>query len=128
MINYQKSVFNRLFKEESVELSKVDVELNNASELKKVSSEFSKISQDISKYIKQAEQIDAMVKEIKSWEQKVDSLFDQSVDTEMGFRDKSRELGLDPLQNKDYKDLIESKNKFKSERKKLDQIFFKYSK
>jgi hypothetical protein len=27
MINYQKSVFDRLFKEESVELSKVDVEL-----------------------------------------------------------------------------------------------------
>jgi hypothetical protein len=35
MINYQKSVFDRLFKEESVELSKVDVELGLADDVKK---------------------------------------------------------------------------------------------
>lgn len=33
MINYQKSVFDRLFSEESVELSKVDVELGVVQEI-----------------------------------------------------------------------------------------------
>jgi hypothetical protein len=44
MINYQKSVFDKLFKEESVELSKVEIELKGVKELQEMYAKLQEIA------------------------------------------------------------------------------------
>lgn len=125
-----KSVLKKLFseKEQSVELSEIPVELSIADDVKKYATLFAKYKSEIAGYIQEAQKIDDSVNKIKEWQKEVDSIFEKAVDIKMTFVAKVKELGLDPFQNKDYKSLTDAQNDFKSERRNLDKVFFKYSK
>lgn len=99
MINYQKSVFDRLFSEESVELSKVDVELGVIEDIKAIESKTAQL-----KALMQTieNKVMSMSSEIKKQLNDYDKLYKDSVSIEKQseskyneFKSKAADLGLD---------------------------------
>ena len=123
-MNTTKSVYNRLFSEDKVELASERIELGLIDDLKKDADKVSKqigfVNKDISE-VKKAIQLIGMIKADFT---STDKLANDLLKAVINFENKARDLGLDvPKQVIDYGNLSRELLKSNNELKKFIENF-----
>jgi len=101
-------VFDKLPKE-SVELSKIEVELNNAKELSNISGKMESIAKRISSLGGKAKDALNTLQELRDALKEKESTLDDGRQIAIGFRNAAKELGIDVLNSDVYKDFEKAK-------------------
>jgi hypothetical protein len=110
------------------ELKSNKVDLSLADDLKKASVQYKELVSLMQENIEKAKKIEMLVAETKQFITKGDNLFDSVIEIQQKFRDATKLLGIDPLENNDYKILNDNKSLYKTKLQELNKIFFKYNK
>jgi hypothetical protein len=113
---------------EKSELKTNKVNLSLADDLKKASVQYKELVSLMQENIEKAKKIEMLVAETKQFITKGDNLFDSVIEIQQKFRDATKLLGIDPLENNDYKILNDNKSLYKTKLQELNKIFFKYNK
>lgn len=110
-MNTQKSVYNKLFKEEAVELSAHQVELASATDLPKLYGNIVSMNKDI--YGDTFRKIDALKAILNKKESDALKMISDIDGAMIDFQKKAKELGIDP----------KSSPLFTDSRKELDDLY-----